>query len=88
MSNQDAGPQTLAGWATFDPGAANEAGQTATYTLSNIGNPALFDAAPSIDGTGTLTYTAAAGVVGASTFDLMVQDSGGTANGGMDASSG
>ncbi|MCB8753402.1 DUF4347 domain-containing protein, partial [Planktothrix agardhii] len=84
--NEDAGAQTVAGWATFNAGAANEAAQTATYTVSNIGTPSLFAVAPAIDANGQLTYTPAAHANGTSTFDVVVQDSGGTANGAVDTS--
>ena len=40
--NEDSGAQTLTSWATFNPGPADEAAQTATYTVSNIGTPGLF----------------------------------------------
>jgi plastocyanin len=85
--NQNAGAQTLATWATFSPGGGtDEATQTATYTVSNISNAALFATAPAIDASGNLTYTPATTASGTSTFDLVVQDSGGTANGGVDTS--
>ncbi|WP_305884986.1 DUF4347 domain-containing protein, partial [Oscillatoria sp. HE19RPO] len=85
--NEDAGVQTVAGWATFSPGGgADEATQTATYTVSNIGTPGLFAVAPAIDANGQLTYTPAADANGTSTFDVAVQDNGGTANGGVDTS--
>ncbi|MDF0555238.1 hypothetical protein PY364_19360, partial [Kamptonema sp. UHCC 0994] len=84
--NEDAGAQTVAGWATFNAGAANESAQTATYTVSNIGTPGLFAVSPAIDANGNLTYTPAADAFGTSTFDVAVQDNGGTANGGVDTS--
>ncbi|WP_449419696.1 DUF4347 domain-containing protein [Phormidium nigroviride] len=84
--NEDAGAQTVTGWATFNAGAANESSQTATYTVSNIGTPSLFAVSPAIDANGNLTYTPAADANGTSTFDVTVQDSGGTANGGVDTS--
>ncbi|MEG4106990.1 DUF4347 domain-containing protein, partial [Microcoleus sp. S13_C5] len=84
--NEDAGAQTVTNWATFNAGAANEAAQTATYTVSNIGTPSLFATAPAIDANGNLTYTPATDANGTSTFDVKVQDSGGTANGGVDTS--
>ncbi|MDB9513854.1 DUF4347 domain-containing protein [Kamptonema animale CS-326] len=84
--NEDAGAQTVTGWATFNAGAANESAQTATYTVSNIGTPGLFAVSPAIDASGNLTYTPAADAFGTSTFDVKVQDNGGTANGGVDTS--
>ncbi|MFK8114239.1 MAG: GEVED domain-containing protein, partial [Rubripirellula sp.] len=85
---QDSGEQTLAGFASgFSPGPADEAGQTVLgYSLTNVSNTGLFSAGPAIDINGDLTYTPADGVVGSSTFDLSVQDSGGTANNGVDVS--
>ncbi|HIK08753.1 MAG TPA: DUF4347 domain-containing protein, partial [Oscillatoriaceae cyanobacterium M33_DOE_052] len=84
--NEDAGAITISNWATFNPGPANEASQTATYIISNIGNPGLFATAPTVDSSGTLTYTPATNANGTSTFDVVVQDNGGTTNGGGDTS--
>ncbi|MEG4141096.1 FG-GAP-like repeat-containing protein, partial [Microcoleus sp. Pol7_B1] len=85
--NEDAGEQTLTSWATFNPGPADEAAQTATYTVSNIGNGALFSGAPTINNAnGNLTYTPAPKAFGTSTFDVRVQDNGGIVNGGVDTS--
>lgn len=79
---------TISGWATFDPGATNEYGQTATYIVSNISNPSFFDVAPSVSADGTLTYTLAQSEnpSGSATFELKVQDNGGVANGAQDTS--
>ena len=84
---EDAGPQTFAGWATgFDPGPANEAGQTVLdYILSNTNN-ALFSAQPDVSNSGTLTFTPAADANGSATVTIQVQDNGGTLNGGVDTS--
>ncbi|MEG4085116.1 DUF4347 domain-containing protein, partial [Microcoleus sp. POL10_C6] len=76
--NEDSGAQTLTTWATFNPGAANEVSQTATYTVSNIGTPSLFATLPAVNASGNLTYTPAPDAFGTSTFDVRVQDSGGT----------
>jgi hypothetical protein len=85
--NEDAGAQTIPSWATFSPGGGtDEATQTATYTVSNIGTPGLFAVPPAIDANGNLTYTPATDANGTSTFDVVVKDSGGTANGGVDTS--
>ncbi len=85
---EDAGVQTLTTWAAgFAPGGStDEAGQTPTYTVSNISNSSLFSSLPSINSAGTLTYTPAAHAFGSSTFDVVVQDNGGTANSGSDTS--
>jgi len=84
--NEDAGPQTVNGWATFDPGAPDESGQTATYPVSNVSNAALFSTPPAVDASGNLSYAPAPNAFGTSTFDVQVRDSGGTANGGVDTS--
>ncbi|MBL1178951.1 beta strand repeat-containing protein, partial [Pantanalinema sp. GBBB05] len=83
-----AGAQTVANWATFTPGPANESDQTATYTIVSNDNPSLFSVAPAIDASGNLTYTPAVGIATAQTATLTyrVQDNGGTANGGVDLS--
>jgi hypothetical protein len=86
---EDAGLQTITGWTTsFIPGgASDENGQTVNrYIVENVSVPALFSLVPAIDNSGNLTYTPAADVFGTSTFDVKVQDSGGTANGGVDTS--
>jgi len=86
--NEDAGAQTVPSWATgFDPGPANESGQTCLgYTVSNLSNPGLFAVAPAVDASGQLTYTPDDDANGTCTFDVAVQDDGGTANGGVDTS--
>ena len=86
--NEDASAQTVANWAAFNPGTgANEAGQTVmAYTVSQVSNTSLFSSLPAIDSNGDLSYTPAANMSGTSTFVVQVQDSGGTANGGIDTS--
>jgi hypothetical protein len=85
---EDAGAVTVGAWAHgFSPGPADEASQTALgYFVSGVGNPGLFSVAPTVDATGTLRYTPAPDAYGTSTFTVRVQDSGGTANGGVDTS--
>ena len=87
VSNEDAGAQTVAGWASaISAGPADEHGQTVAFVVSSNSNPGLFAAAPSIAADGTLTYTAAANANGSATITLHAHDSGGTANGGVDSS--
>src|SRR5690606_10806672 len=50
-------------------------------------NPGLFSAGPSIAVDGTLAYTPATGQSGTATITVTGTDNGGTANGGVDASS-
>ncbi|MES2920908.1 MAG: Ig-like domain-containing protein [Verrucomicrobiota bacterium] len=88
QTNEDAGAQSVPSFATgFTPGPANESAQTvASYAVSNISAPTLFATPPAVAANGTLTYTPAANANGISTFQLRVQDNGGTANGGVDLS--
>jgi hypothetical protein len=84
---EDAGSQTLPGWATaISPGPAEEAGQTLAFAVV-ASNPALFALQPSIDpATGGLTFTPAANANGSTTVSVILSDNGGTANGGVDTS--
>ncbi len=82
--NEDAGAQTVNGWATaLDKGATDENGQTLTFTVTNDNN-ALFSAQPAIDASGNLTYTPASDANGSATVSIVLSDDGGTANGGDD----
>lgn len=84
---EDSGLQNVMGFATFDPGAAGETDQSVlAYFVSNLSNPALFATAPSVSTSGDLTFEAAAEAFGTSTFELAVQDDGGTVGGGNDLS--
>ncbi len=84
--DEDSGPQTIAGWAAFNPGPG-EAGQVVlAYTVSNLSNASLFSATPAVALDGTLSFTPAANASGSATFQLRVRDNGGVANGGTDTS--
>ncbi|UXI69274.1 tandem-95 repeat protein [Tahibacter amnicola] len=84
-SLEDAGPQTVANWATaISDGDGNT--QALTFNVTNNTNPALFSTAPAVSPTGTLTYTAAPDANGSATITLVLQDNGGTAGGGVDTS--
>ncbi len=83
---EDAGPQTVAGWATgISAGPANEAGQTVGFTVT-ADQPSLFSAQPAVAADGTLTYTPAPNANGTATVTVTAVDDGGTANGGVDTS--
>ncbi|GDY22067.1 hypothetical protein LBMAG56_34140 [Verrucomicrobiota bacterium] len=83
---EDGGTVSSNNFAVFSAGPLNESAQTLTgYTLSN-NNPGLFSAAPAIDNAGRLTFTPAANSNGVATVTVVVQDSGGTANDGVDKS--
>ncbi len=86
----DAVTQTVAGWATnLFAGANNENDQELTFhvtVISTTGNLA-FAELPAIDtATGDLTYTPADDTSGVATVQVILQDNGGTENGGIDTS--
>jgi CSLREA domain-containing protein len=84
---EDAGPQSVPGWAQgISAGAPDEAGQTLTFQITSNSNPALFSAGPTISAGGTLSYTPAANASGSATIAVRLTDSGGTANSGSDQS--
>jgi len=74
---EDAGAQTISGWATaISAGPASEAGQTVTFTVS-AASPALFTVAPAVASNGTLTFTPAADANGSTTVTITARDDGG-----------
>lgn len=85
-SRDDAGPQTIPGWATdISPGSSDESGQVLTFVVSSD-TSSLFASGPAISADGTLTYTPAPGANGTATITYYLHDDGGTANGGQDTS--
>jgi hypothetical protein len=83
--NEDAGPQTVPGWATSISAGPNEGGQTVSFVVTNDNN-ALFSSQPAVSSSGTLTYTPAANAFGTATVTIYAQDNGGTSGGGVDTS--
>ena len=82
---EDAGPQTVVGWATGISAGPNESGQTLNFIVGN-NNPALFSVQPAIAANGTLTYTSAPNANGSAIVTVQLHDNGGIANGGVDTS--
>ncbi|MCA9246155.1 MAG: hypothetical protein KDA42_03540, partial [Planctomycetales bacterium] len=83
---EDAGLQSVVGWATnISPGPASEAGQAVDFLVSNDNN-ALFAVQPAIAPDGTLTYTPAENAFGSTTVTVQLHDDGGTIGGGSDTS--
>jgi uncharacterized repeat protein (TIGR01451 family) len=83
---EDATAQSVANWATdISVGPANESSQTVAFHVSNDNNN-LFSVQPAVSPVGTLTYTPATNANGSATVTIYAQDSGGTANGGIDVS--
>jgi hypothetical protein len=84
---EDAGAQSVAGWATgVSAGPADEAPQNVGFTVS-VDNPGLFAVQPVLAPNGKLTYTPAADANGVATVTVTARDDGGTTNGGSDTSS-
>ena len=84
--NEDAGPQS-APWATaINAGASDEAGQTLSFSVTANTNPGLFSAGPAVSPAGVLSFTPTANTSGTATLTVVLSDNGGTANGGVDAS--
>lgn len=86
--NEDAGAQSLTGWAKdISAGPSDESGQQVSFGVTNDNN-ALFTSAgqPAISSDGTLTYTPAKDANGTATVTVRATDNGSTANGGADTS--
>jgi gliding motility-associated-like protein len=84
--DEDAAAQSVAGWATnLSAGPSNESGQSLNFQVSNDNNT-LFIVQPAISASGTLTFTPAANVWGEAIVTVVLQDNGGTANGGENES--
>jgi VCBS repeat-containing protein len=86
MVLEDAGAQTITGWATnISAGPASESGQTLTFAVTNNNN-ALFSVQPEVSANGTLTFTPAANAAGTATVTVTLSDDGGTDGSGVDTS--
>ncbi len=84
--NEDAGEQTVTGWATaISKGPTNESAQAIDFLVTS-NNSSLFSAQPAVADDGTLTYTPAAHAFGSATVSVKIKDNGGTAHGGVDES--
>lgn len=89
---ENAGPQTVAGFATGilpgPPTATDEAKQDLHFEIKTT-NDALFSVLPAINAaTGDLTYTPAANAHGTADIQVKLVDSGGVANGGVNSQMG
>ena len=84
---EDSGAKAVAGWATaISKGPADEAGQTLTFAVTGNTTPGLFSVAPAVTADGTLTFTPEPNANGSASVSVKIQDTGGTANGGLDTS--
>jgi uncharacterized repeat protein (TIGR01451 family) len=83
---QDAGPQSIAGWAAnIKAGPADEVAQALDFRVTTP-DTQLFRVAPAISPDGALTYTPADKASGTATVTVALHDNGGTADGGSDLS--
>ncbi|MCA9136374.1 MAG: hypothetical protein KDB00_06440, partial [Planctomycetales bacterium] len=83
---EDAGPQTVAAWATnISPGSASESSQIVDF-ITNNDHPGLFASQPAVSADGTLTYTPADNAFGTAIVSVQIHDNGGTMLGGVDTS--
>ena len=72
---EDAGPQTVADWATaISPGPADEITQTVSFSVTNDAI-SLFSVQPAIASNGTLTYTPAPNANGSAMVSARIVDS-------------
>lgn len=79
----------IPGWATsISPGPTNESGQTLTFLVSEVNVPVgFFNQTPTIDAVnGNLTLDLQANAAGTAELSIILQDSGGTQNGGQNQS--
>ncbi|MEX2558820.1 MAG: Ig-like domain-containing protein [Pirellulales bacterium] len=85
--DEDSGPQSVSNFAfAISMGPPDESGQSPLEFLVTNNSAGLFLAQPSIDTSGTLTYTPAPNAFGVATVRVRLRDDGGTANGGVDTS--
>jgi VCBS repeat-containing protein len=83
---EDSGETSVENWATFSPGGVNETDDVLTYIIGTVEKPQLFADGPTVTVAGELKYTPAPDVVGTSTFEVSVQDEGGSGGGNFDTS--
>jgi VCBS repeat-containing protein len=74
--NEDAGGQTVNGFASGITSGPNESSQTVSFAVTQTGGTLTFTTAPAIDASGNLTYTTAGNANGTATFDVVATDSG------------
>lgn len=83
---EDAPLQTVPNWATgIAAGPPDEAGQSLSFIVSTD-NPGLFEVLPVIAPNGTLTFKPTPNANGQANVQVVLQDSGGRADGGADTS--
>ena len=84
--SEDAGAQTVVGWATAISAGPGESTQVVNFVIDSNDNAGLFSTGPIVAANGTLTYTPAANQNGVANITLHIHDDGGTGHGGVDNS--
>jgi PKD repeat protein len=83
---EDAGQVIVPEWAQhIKMGPSDESIQNGTFYLSHA-TPNLFSIQPAVSTNGDLSFTPAPNAFGKTTIEVLLRDSGGTANGGIDGS--
>src|SRR5204862_4594015 len=74
--NEDAGAQTVVGWATAisKGGGSDESSQVLSFVFTGNDNPGLFLAGPAIDASGALSYTRGANANAAANYRVKMPD--------------
>ena len=83
--NEDAGFQFISNWATNISAGPNES-DGLNFQVTNNTNPTLFSQQPAVFTNGLLTYVPAFNASGSADITIVLKDTGGTANGGVDTS--
>ena len=83
--NEDAGFQFVNSWATNINQGPNES-DAISFQVTNNTNSALFSQQPAVFTNGLLTYVPASNASGSANITIVLKDTGGTANGGVDTS--
>ena len=84
--SEDSGPVVVSGWASQIWVGPGESGQTASFTVVSGSNPGLFASGPAVRPNGSLRYTPAPDAFGTAVLVVVMTDTGGTADGGANAS--
>jgi CSLREA domain-containing protein len=83
--NEDAGFQFVSNWATDVSQGPNES-DGLSFQVTNNTNPGLFSQQPAVFINGLLTYVPNSNTTGSADITIVLKDTGGTANGGVDTS--
>lgn len=83
--NEDAGFQFISNWATNISAGPNES-DGLNFQVTNNTNPGLFSQQPAVFTNGLLTYVPASNASGTADITIVLKDTGGTTNGGVDTS--